>query len=305
MEEVPFCGHFPTDTQLRVIGKLFVAPVSQGQSPPAVLVVHDQHRRFLHVDHLFGDGEFFPDERMGLRVLLFYQVQPAVQLVISGFRGFPVLECDGRHPQCPPVVAQAVEQSAGCPVPGYFCDSLEQGRGGSVALLVPGVIEADRGESGSVGLDPDPFARFPGIEFDEAAFSRGEGDGFQLAPVPCSLPVHLENEYGRGLPPVVNPSSSAGPSSEQERFGNVPGLYPVVQPDGSRGRGCSQPVGFVEGGEPQVGVRLSGSLDSSFVFAFIQEFPVCRIVTSEDQLAVPPGKIADDFQVGRPRSDTG
>ena len=83
MEEVPFGGHFPTDTQLRVIGKLFVAPVSQGQSPPAVLVVHDQYRRFLHVDHLFGDGEFFPDERMGSRVLFFYQVQLAVQLVIS------------------------------------------------------------------------------------------------------------------------------------------------------------------------------------------------------------------------------
>src|SRR5690606_23360124 len=48
----------------------------------------------------------------------------------------------------------------------------------------------------------------------------------------------------------------------------------------------------------------TGTFDIAFGFAFVQKFSVGRIIATKNQAVVPPGKITDHLEIGRPWSDT-
>ncbi len=58
VEQVALGGHFATQSQLGVVDQVGERLTAQRQSPSTLAVIHNQYGRFVHSDHIAGNGKF-------------------------------------------------------------------------------------------------------------------------------------------------------------------------------------------------------------------------------------------------------
>ena len=210
------------------------------------------------------------------------------------------IRAGGQQPQGPPVVAQAVEQSAHI-VPA-LCQPLEAAGALPRPAVVIGIVEAQGGQGGLVGHRPYPFASLRALKGDKHAFACTHRHLLQRLPAACAVGIHLHAELHGFRAAVPYPGAAVLPSGKQEGLRGHARLHLFLAPHGTFcGRG-PQAVHLPGLHKPEIGVRLPGAGYASLGLALVEKFLLCRVVAAKHQFVAPPAEVAHHLQVGRART---
>ena len=131
-----------------------------------------------------------------------------------------------------------------------------------------------------------------------AGLQRHIGPGLPLA---VALGIDLQREGRRGRAVVAELDGSLRKTFQEECIRRHAGLDGFVDPDAAAADGRPELVGFVEGSEPEVRLRLAGAGERALGGTLIEEFGFRGVVAAEDEAVLPAREVADDLEVGGAR----